>query len=375
MQMQFTLQMLREQLHTAEEPITRETQTDTLPTALDAQPVYQAVAVAMPASPENRGDSVNEITHEPKKKKSKTTKEQNVEKKRQTNKDPNLVPKPKRGWILFNHTVRTHPAYALEKQELDKCEFAKTGPFLKSVYDALSSDDRDAYKRGEVPTIKAPALAGAPAPAAASASRNAREKEAMEMDNPTDSDDDEMTEFDDYITKLEHKIKNFNQHWLNAYSKWIINQLVDEPWIRGDCSKHEVFNRMCTDNIGIDDENKFNEHIAAYFERYLSKPCFLRDVLWDEEVVSAFAKWQMKVPSATLDIFCPGSDLHNCTVHDFKQVQEQMNQFLKSSSSIDSQTFATELLIFCAKKEGTEEFSRDHWLHHVDGQLVLPEQA
>jgi len=130
---------------------------------------------------------------------------------------------------------------------------------------------------------------------------------------------------------------------------------------------------------------KFNEHIQDKFHPYLSKPCFLEDKRWDAQVVSAFAEWQRKVPSATLDIFRPDSYLHNCTVHDFKEVQVRMNQFLKSSSSsIDSQTFATELLIFCAMQDGngseinTSEYSRQEWLHRVAGQLVprnRPDQA
>jgi len=270
-----------------------------------------------------------------------------------------------------------------EAQILKGCVFNERSRYVKSIYDALSDDDRNAYRKGEVPTIKAPALANAPAPAAAPASAKAVGKEAMEMDIETDSDDDDMN-YDDHILQLQKHFKCFDESLLTAYSIWIIEQL-EGPWMNVVHTKNQVFFNMCSKNAGIYNMNLVNEQLQNTFKGYLSKPCFLSDVLWDEEVVSAFAEWQRKVPSATLDIFRPDSDLHNCTVHDFKEVQVRMNQFLKSSSSsIDSQTFATELLIFCAMQDGngselnTSEYSRQEWLHRVAGQLVprnRPDQA
>ena len=233
-----------------------------------------------------------------------------------------------------------------------------------------------AYQEGSLATETAPSLAkSAAAPAGAAASANAVGKEAKAIE--TDSDDDELDDFSwdyfDIIVEFEKHFRNFDDTALTSYSIWIIDQLA-LPWTDPSYTKNQVFRRMCRDNKGIWNMQKFNQLLKDTFAGYLSKPCFLEDEKWDDEVVSAFKKWKNKVPSASLALLNPESSLHTCIVTDFLEVKAQMKKFLKSSESIDWPTFATELLVLCAMKDGNASrdpcrHERSFWLPHVEGQF------
>lgn len=266
---------------------------------------------------------------------------------------------------LFNDAAFTAQKLALQKFKVGSAERA-------AMFSQLYKDYKDS-----IPTATAPALAkSAAAPAGAAASAKAVGKEAQVQGIETDSDDDddnlEKWDFRALIAELRFKFACFDQEQLSPYSVWIIEQLefaYDFPTE----SKDKIFRKMCTAEK-IWNMTKFNDLLKQTFEGHLSKPCFLEDEKWDEEVVAAFEVWKTRVPSASLDRFISDSPLHTCTVHDFREVQEEMDKFLESSQSIDWPTFATELLVLCAMMLGNApglpgEKHRGALLPSVQGQF------
>jgi hypothetical protein len=388
LQMETKLQLLREKLECHEEASSARSNgaaarkvvqvdqgscTDPLPDVYSV-PVLQAVAVVEELHEEHKkhdeeqtnqtkkrglGDVQTDKQKKPKTEVGKQTQQNPKPTTSSTTQDPK--PKPLTGFFLFQNTVMKNPAYEKEAKVLSGCEFSQRSKYVKSLYDALSADDRAAYKKGSVPTIKAPALANVPAPAGAPPSAKAvgleakaivgKEAKAIE----TDSDDDyvESWEFGELIKEFKFKFKCFDAKELTPYSVWIIEQL-EVAWEFYSSSKDTIFRRMCNQK-GIWNMTKFNDLLKNTFEEHLSKPCFLEDEKWDAKVVAAFEAWKKYVPSASLDLFKCDSPLHTCIVSDFVEVQAEMQKLLDSSKSFDWPTFATELLLLCCKQDGNRE--------------------
>jgi hypothetical protein len=308
-----------------------------------------------------------------------TRKRPRKRRKKATTSSTTEEPKPEKGFILFQTTVINNPAYETEALVLKGCEFSQRSKYVSSLWHALPHDDREAYKSGNVPALKAPALAkSAAAPAGAAASAKAVGKEAQEQVIETDSDDDdddvESWDYFDLIEEFAKHFKIFDETELTSYSIWIIDQLA-HPWGDSVYSKEKVFRRMCRNNVGIWNMKLFNKLLAETYKDHLSKPCFLANEMWDDEVVRTFNKWKKKVPSASLDLLNDDSALHTCIITDFDTVKAQMKKFLKDSESIDWPTFATELLVLCAMQPGnafrdpSTDGDRSFWLPLVEDQF------
>jgi hypothetical protein len=382
LQMENQLRLLREKLQRHEEAssaaartvvqLDKETSTEPLP-EVNAVKVLKAVEVINEEHANQQNVPVYHSGASVPKKRNKAAEEMNGDGEQQTEKKKPKIgknkdaedaenPKPLKGWLLFQHTVMHNSAYEKEAQVLKSTPFAERSSYLKLIYDALSDEDKDAYKKGLVPTIKAPASA------------NAVQKAEKAIETDSDDDDLESWEFDDLITEFQHKFQCFDQEQLNHYSLWIIAEL-EHPWanLSDSDSKDRIFRQMCNQKC-IWNMTKFNLLLKDTFENYLSKPCFLEDEEWDAQVVSTFEEWKNYVPSASLDLFNPESALHTCIVSDFQTVKKQMQELLESSISFDWPTFATELLVLCYKQNGNafsdgSDKSREFLLTCVEGQF------